>query len=91
MVTVRAIVRRPATTFGAGALIHYGREGPREAKRANRRLNPPRGRPRDIGQEVSHRDAGCTILSSTSLGTAGCLGAGWSGVPESGPLSAYAR
>src|SRR5262245_60310868 len=28
--------------------------------------------PQDIGEEVSHGDAQCTILSSTSLGTADC-------------------
>ena len=39
MITVRAIARRPATTFGAGTLIDGARKGSREAQRANRRLN----------------------------------------------------
>ena len=37
----RAIARRPATTFGAGALIQSGGKSSREALGANRRLNSP--------------------------------------------------
>jgi hypothetical protein len=36
-ITVRAIARRPATTFGAGALFQDGRKNSREAQTANRR------------------------------------------------------
>jgi hypothetical protein len=67
MITVRAIARRPATTFGAGALIQDGGESSREAQRANRRLNSRLFRRRLVGTLTMLPLRGCLLESPRSL------------------------